>query len=176
MNLTALATRLATTWPIRCGSCRIRTGDDGRCRDSAIAPLAGRGRALLDGRLDGRAEVVRAKVEQDQAGVELRELEQVLGQPVEAFDLLAARLDEFGACIRIGVCALAQELVEGAKRRKRGAQLVRDVGEEVAAAVAIAADDLDAFLEAVGHRVELDRELGELGRPGPDLARWARGG
>ena len=150
----------------------MRTGDDGRCSESAMPAFAGRGGALLDGRLDGRAEVVRAKVQQDQAGIELRELEQVLGQPVEAFDLLAARLDELGACVRIGVGALAQELVEGAKRRKRGPQLVRDVGKEVAAPVAIASDDLDAFLEPIGHGVELDRELGKLGRPGPDLARW----
>ena len=67
--------------------------------DGDAAPLC-RGRALLDGRLDGRPQVVRPQVEQDQPRIELRELEQVLGQPVEPLDLLAARLEELGACRR----------------------------------------------------------------------------
>ena len=50
-------------------------------------------------------------------------------------------------------------------------QLVRDVGKEVAAAVAIAAADLDALLEPAGHRVELDGELAELRRTRQQLAR-----
>ena len=69
-----------------------------------------------------------------------------------------------------------QQLVERAQRRERRPQLVRDVGQEVAAPVAVAADDLDALLEPVGHGVELDGELGQLGRAGADLARPARAG
>ena len=61
------------------------------------------------------------------------------------------------------VGALAQQLVERAQGGQRRPQLVRDVGQEVAAPVAIAPDDLDALLEPVGHRVELDGELGQLG-------------
>ena len=38
---------------------------------------------LLDGRFDGRPEVVRPEVELEEPRVELRELEQVLGEPVE---------------------------------------------------------------------------------------------
>ena len=56
---------------------------------------------LLHGRLDGRPEIVRPKVQQDQARIELRQLQQVLGQPVEPLDLLAARLDELGARVRV---------------------------------------------------------------------------
>ena len=41
--------------------------------------------------------------------------------------------------------------------------------EEVAAAIAVTADDRDALLELLGHRVELDRELRELRRAGPDV-------
>ena len=73
----------------------------GRVAVSVSAAAARGGRVLLDRRLDGRAEVVRPEVEQDEAGVQLRELEQVLGEPVEALDLLAARLEELGAGSRI---------------------------------------------------------------------------
>ena len=55
------------------------------------------GCCLLDGALDDRAQVVRSKVEQDQARIELRQLEQVGGQPVEPLDLLAALLEELVA-------------------------------------------------------------------------------
>jgi hypothetical protein len=56
---------------------------------------------------------------------------------------------------------------------------VRDVSEEVAAAVPVTADPLDALLDLVGHRVELGPELRDLGRrvadvgsrdPGAELA------
>ena len=63
----ALPTRFATTWPIRCGSCRIRSGVAGTWIDRLDAALARGGRGLLDRVLDGRAEVVRAQVEQDEA-------------------------------------------------------------------------------------------------------------
>ena len=103
VNLSALPTRLLTTWPIRCGSWRIRTGFGGRLQpERHAAPLARR-LGLLDRRLDRRPQVVRPEVEQDQPGVELRQLEQVLGEPVEALDLLAARLEELGP--RVGIVA-----------------------------------------------------------------------
>ena len=63
-----------------------------------------------------------------------------------------------------------QQLVERPEGGQRRPQLVRDVGQEVAAPVAVAADDLDALLEPVGHGVELDGQLGHLGRAGADLA------
>ena len=170
VNLIALPTRLATTWPIRCGSWRIRIGASGRCSVEVDAATPGAPRVLCStADLDRRPQVVGPQVEQDQPGVELRELEQVLGEPVEPLDLLAARLEELGAGLRVVRGALLEQLVERAQGRERRPQLVRDVGQEVAAPVAVAADDLDALLEPVGHRVELDRELGQLGRAGPDL-------
>ena len=124
---------------------------------------------LVGRRFDRRPQVVRSQVQQDEAGVELRELEQVLGEPVEALDLPGARLEELGAGVRVVARRLHQQLVERAQRRERRAQLVRDVGQEVAAPVAVAAADLDALLEAVGHRVELDGQLAELRGTGAQL-------
>ena len=138
------------------------------------AASPGRAARLLDRRLDRRPEVVRSQVEQDQPRIELGQLEQVLGEPVEPLDLLAARLEELVACLGVVAGPLAQQLVERPERGERGPQLVRDVGQEVAAPVTVAADDLDALLEPVGHGVELDGQLGHLGRAGADLARRAR--
>jgi hypothetical protein len=57
----------------------------------------GGGPGLLDGRLDRRSQVVGPQVQQDEARIQLRELEQVLGKPVESFELDAARLEELPA-------------------------------------------------------------------------------
>ena len=149
----------------------------GQVQATARTPRARpRPRVCSTADLDRRAQVVRAEVEQDEPGVELRELEQVLGEPVEPLDLLAARLEELGARLRVVGGALLEQLVERAQGGQRRPQLVRDVGQEVAAPVAVAADDLDALLEPVGHRVELDRQLGELRRAGADLGSAARAG
>ena len=169
VNFTALPTRLATTWPIRCGSCRMRTGETGMWSDTRTSRRLAAAAGLVDCVLDGRPEVVGPQIEQDETRIELRELEQVLGQPVEPLDLLAARFEELGAGLRVGSGAALEKLVEHPERGERRPELVRDVGQEVAASVAVAADDLDALLEPVGHRVELDRELGELRRARADL-------
>ena len=67
----------------------------GHARSLSLTPLrSARRLRLLDGVLDHGAQVVRPQVEQDQARVELGQLEQVGGQPVEPLDLLAALLDE----------------------------------------------------------------------------------
>ena len=172
MNLTALATRLATTWPIRCGSWRIRIGASGRWSDRRTPRRVGRGPCSARPPISTAARRSSGpQVEQDQPGIELRELEQVLGQPVEALDLLAARLEELGARLGVVGGALLEQLVERAQGGQWRPQLVRDVGQEVAAPIAVAADDLDALLEPVGHRVELDGQLGQLGRAGTDLVR-----
>ena len=117
---------------------------------------------LLDRRFDRRPQVVGPEVEEHEAGIQLRELEQVLGQPVEALDLLAAGLEELGSGLGVVRGALGQELVERAQGRQRRPQLVGDIGQEVAAPIAVAADDLDALLEPVGHRVELNGQFGQL--------------
>ena len=59
--------------------------------------------------------------------------------------------------------ALAQQLVEGPQRGDGRAQLVGDVGHELAAAVAVGADDVDGLLEPLGHVVERRRPA----RPAP---------
>ena len=132
-------------------------------RDS---PSLGAGFSLLHRRFDRRAEIVRSQVEQDQAGVELGQVEQVLGQPVEPQQLLATRLQEFGACVGVVSGRFVEQFVEGAQGRDRRPQLVRDIGQEVAAAVPIVPNDPDALLQALGHRIELARQLGDLGCAG----------
>ena len=172
----ALPTRLVTTWPIRCGSWWIRSGPSGTRQVSGTPRRAAAGSACSDGRLDRRAEVVRAEVEEHEAAVELRQLEQVLGEPVEPLDLLAARLEELGARLRVVAGLLLEQLVERAQGGDRRAQLVRDVGQEVAAPVAVAADDptLSSSRSAMG--LNGLAELGELGAAATHLAdRHARG-
>ncbi len=122
----------------------------------------GRNLRLLDGRLDRRADVLRPQIELHQARIQLGEFEKVLGEPVQPLDLLGARLEEFGP--RLGVLAglLPEQLVEGSESGERSPQLVGDVGEELAAGVAVAADNLHGFLDLVGHGVELPRQLGDL--------------
>ena len=52
---------------------------------------------VVDGVLGDRAQVLVAQLQGDEAGIELGELEQVGGQPVEALDLLAAAAQELVA-------------------------------------------------------------------------------
>ena len=85
----------------------MRSGTSGSVRLSA-RPRRRRGRlGLLDGRLDGGPQVVGPEVEQDEPGIELRELEQVLGEPVEPLELDAARVEELRPRRRVGAGPLA---------------------------------------------------------------------
>ena len=104
MNLSALPTRFVDDLadPLRV----VADPDRARRAGAALSSTprrGGRRLRLLDRRLDGRPQVVRPQVEQDEARIELRQLEQVLGQPVEPLELLAARLEELGP--RVGVVA-----------------------------------------------------------------------
>ena len=139
--MTPLPIRLLSTWPMRCGSWRWRTGSAGSSHGQLDALAPGSRLGLLDRGLHDRAQVVGPQVERDQARVELGQLEQVGGQPVEALDLAMARFKELVA--RLGVLggALLEQLIERAQRGDGRAQLVADVGQEVAAPVAVAADD-----------------------------------
>ena len=74
---------------------RVRKVD----RDADAATRGGRV-VLVGRRFDRGPQVVRSQVQQDETRVELRELEQVLGEPVEALDLARARLEELGARLR----------------------------------------------------------------------------
>ena len=118
-----------------------RRGREVELERDSLAPRRRAG--LLDGGLDGRAEVVGPQVEAQEARLELRELEEVLGQPVEPVELLAARLEELGAGVGIVAGPALEQLDVHPEGRERRPQLVGDVGEEVAAAVAVAADDVD---------------------------------
>src|SRR3972149_6110137 len=84
VNLIALPTRFATTWPTRTGAW---------------------------------------------PGAELRGLQRVRGQPVQALDLGGARLEELGPGIGILAGVLLEELVEGPDRRDRRPQLGGHVGQ-----------------------------------------------
>ena len=112
---------------------RIVADADG-CRgqvDGQPNPASGRGGVVLVGRrFDRGTQVVRAQVQQDEARVELRELEQVLGEPVEPFDLARARLEELGARVGVVAGALHEQLVERAQGGQRacGARATRRPG------------------------------------------------
>ncbi len=156
----------------------IRSGRSGSVATSVIALRSAVALVLLHGRLDGAAHVVWAELEEHQPGVELGQLEQVLGQPVEPVELDGRGVEELRAGVRVAARGALEQLDERAHRRDRRPELVADVREEVPAAVPVAPDDLDALLEAARHRVELVGELLELERaglllgvdPGPEVA------
>ena len=95
----------------------------------------------------------------DGAGVEPAQVEQVAGELRQPAHLLAGRLHELGARVRVEVL-LGQELEEPAQREERRAQLVRRIGDEVLAR----AVDLG---EPGLHEVERARHLAEL------VGRWS---
>ncbi len=165
VNLIALPTRFVTTWPMRGESCRIRIGRSGNATVRPIPFRSAEATLLLDRGFDGAAQVVRAQLEEHEARVELRELQEVLGEPVEALDLGCRRVEELGPGRGIQPGGALEQLVERAHGSDRRSQLMADVGQEVAAAVAVAADDLDALLEPVGHRVERWTAPGAPGSP-----------
>ena len=125
----------------------MRIGAAGTDSVQPDAAPPGRRPRLLHRRLDRRPQVVRPEVEEDEARIQLRELEQVLGEPVESLQLHATVVEELRAGARVVAGALGQQLVERQEGRDRRPQLVRHVGQEVAAAVAVAPDPLDALLE-----------------------------
>ncbi len=120
---------------------------------------------LLDRGLHSRAQVVGAQIEPHEPGVQLRQFEQVLREPVEPLDLLSARFEEFSPGRDVVAGLLLEQLIESPESGERSPELMRDVCQELAAGVAIAADDVHRLLELGRHRVELARELGDLGRP-----------
>ena len=114
----------------------------------------GHGFRVVDGVLRHRTQILVPQLQRHQARVELGELQQVGGQPVEALHLLSTAAQEFLARDGFLGGALEEQFVEGAQGRDGCAQLVADIGQELAAAVAILADDGDRFLQACGHVIE----------------------
>ena len=82
---------------MRTGSCRIWIGVVGRSMVSSTPRRRAVAAACSTACSTDGAQVLRAQVQQDEAGIELRELEQVLGEPVQPLELRAARLEELGA-------------------------------------------------------------------------------
>src|SRR3990172_68442 len=87
VNLRALATRLATTCPMRGGSWRILTGAAGRRSVSSISRRGGGGWAFGG-------------------------WEEVVCQPVHPLELLAARLKDLRPRLRVGPGPILEQLVE----------------------------------------------------------------
>ena len=149
---TALCSRLATTWCSRSGSAgTVRSGGStttgNRSRlapPTSVAPSAASSRkscsrtsAICSGHV---------------ARLEARQVQQVRHQPAEPFRLRERGLHRRRVRLRDAV----DDVLElGLQRRDRGAQLVRDVGDELAA-------ERVGLLEVVGHGVERVRELAHL--------------
>ncbi len=108
------------------------------------------------------AQVDRGEVEGRGAGVEAADLEQVGQQQLEAVEFT---LEQLGRTAHDGVevgARVIEEVAGHANRRQRGAQLVRDVGDEALLHPAQSFELADLRLEAVGHRVERRAEQGEV--------------
>ena len=75
----------------------------------------GHGLRVVDRVLRHRAQVFVPQLQRDQAGIELRELQQVGRQPVESLQLLAAAAQELVAGLRVLRGSFEQQLVEGAQ-------------------------------------------------------------
>ena len=167
VNLMALPMRLPTTWPMRW---RIVADPDGRVgqvrreRDAALRAAAACCSTAdsTDARRSSGRRSSRTRPEssfESSSRFWASQSSRSICWPLESRNSARASGSDPGP--------LLEQLVERAQRRQRRPQLVRDVGEEVAAAVAIAADDLDALLDPVGHRVERDGQLGHLRRSRP---------
>ena len=110
---------------------------------------------LARGLLEQVADAERPAVERLGLGLQAREVEQLGDEAAEALDLGEHRRDG----LRVGGLDAVGDVLElGLQRGDRRAQLVRDVGDEVAA---LAVD----LLELGGHRVERARELADLVAP-----------
>ncbi len=118
--------------------------------------LAGAGDRLelLEEQLGDAAEIHRGPLEMQVAGVEPGEIEELLGELRQALDLLS-HADQELAPRRLVELLLGEELQMSSQRKERRAQLVRRVGDE------LAAGSLELG-ETLAHAVERARQLTEL--------------
>ena len=98
----------------------------------ALLPLVERARHVGDDVVHERADVAVDDIERLLAGVEPREPQQILDEPLHALGMARDDRQEPPALLGVAV-ALGQRLDIAADRRQRRAQLVRDVGDEIAA-------------------------------------------
>ena len=115
---------------------------------------AGDGCELLAQILGDRRELDGLVLEPHRAGIEPREVEQVGGELREPLDLLGHRLEELtpGGLVEILV---AKELEKAAQRENRRPELVRGVGDELAAGVVEAREPQAHPIEGAGQLAEL---------------------
>ena len=85
---------------------------------------------LVGERLRQLAQVDALPLDVHAPGVEARQVEEILRQPLEPVDLLAHRLEELRAC-RLVEVLVGQQLEESAEREERRPQLVGGVADEL---------------------------------------------
>src|SRR5216684_7069665 len=87
----------------------------------------------LDAALDELRDAQAADLQFQPVGIHFREHEQILGEPREAPGVLENNFEEADTILRIVDSAGEKRFRETLDRRKRRAQLVRNVGDEIAA-------------------------------------------
>ena len=125
-----------------------------------VVPLLGENAELLGDRVGDLPEIDRLVLDPHPARVEPREVEQIgreLGEPV---DLLAHRLEELPPRLLVELL-VGHQLEEAAEREEGRPQLVRGVGDELAAGAI-------EVLQPNAHPLERGRQLPELVVAGVD--------
>ena len=177
VNLMALPMRLPSTWPRRGGSWGWTMASGGRCavRLTPLRSAMGMACSTASSTTARRSSSRSCRATRPESSL-------------DSSSRLAASQSSRSICWRLprrnssrvsGLLGrpLQEQLVEGAQRRDGRAQLVADVGHEVAAAVAVLADDGHRLLQALGHLVEgagqllhLRRRVGGDGHAGFQVA------
>ena len=109
---------------------------------------------FVDGRAGEAREIDGLRLDVQSAGVELGQVEQIVGELRQPTDLARHGVEELASCRLVEVFVL-QQLEEAAEREERCPQLVRGVGDELAPRM-IQTREPDA------HPVERPRQLAEL--------------
>jgi hypothetical protein len=116
----------------------------------------------LDDAAQGAAQVDRLDVEGGGAGVEAADLEEVGEQFLEPVELTGEQLGGAGHRGVEAGAGVVDDVDGHPDRRERGAQFVRDVGDEALLHGGQPLELADLRLQAVGHGVERRREDGEV--------------
>ncbi len=132
-------------------------------RQGDAAPLGQLG-VRLDHRPHRVAQVAPSHVQREDAGIDARQVEQVGAHPLQSADLLGRAVQELAA-LRLVHLPVALELGEGAQRGDGRAQLVADIGDELAQPIPVRLQQADRFAQPIRHDVELLPELVDLDDP-----------
>ena len=150
----AFSTSARPTWRMRCWSPRpVALPSTPSLRQLVSRPLGVRVE-LLEQELGHLGEVDRIAVDPQAAGIEAGEVEQLAGELRQPVDLLAHAPEEL-APGRVVELLLDEELEVAAQREQRRPQLVRRVGDELAAGVLEAGEALAHAFEGAGELAEL---------------------